>query len=597
MKKILMFLFLWGSVVLLPAQSFQWAYHAGGSPNGPDDEKVYRCLCDEHNNSYVLLYYSDIMNTPRLNNIPINLPSTGLTYNYSFLVLASYDCEGNLRWYRSIRRMTHYTFGDYETNNSMNKSYVPMEMIDNHIILATAGWGNRLYLRDEDGHDTLLVNKDSVNVGVDALIKLDTNGNLKWANSVVCNLYPVTTDDSLYFCLPTSITQDNENNIMVLCKIQPSVIAICPSFPLVNDNLLYMLKYSPEGVLLSVKPFLFDSGMGTTNNWSQPHLSYYGGKYYFVGYTSSDSIIINEQPVPVPEGETSSNLYMACIDSTGRCINYKYLSPKGKVSDMDINEQGNIYIAGGVSQEYDSIPLNNPYGLNGTKIFLSKLDTSLNVEYIKVAWSYNVQKATSLALLSDNKIAIGGYMGGSISTFDSIQFSFTGYDCFVAIFDEEQMQFVHAARIISDGDDEGVTALAADNENNLMVCGSYRGDNVLVGDSVFDNYGDLDIFIGRYGWECGEEADWHITGIGENSLPESSLKLCPNPAISLVTLESKTVVMEAVAIFNLMGQQQNSQIVNNHHCTLDISGLAPGLYLLRASFPNGRSETLRFVKQ
>jgi hypothetical protein len=34
--------------------------------------------------------------------------------------------------------MTHYTFGDYETNNSMNKSYVPMEMIDNHIILATA---------------------------------------------------------------------------------------------------------------------------------------------------------------------------------------------------------------------------------------------------------------------------------------------------------------------------------------------------------------------------------------------------------------------------------------------------------------------------
>jgi hypothetical protein len=25
-----------------------------------------------------------------------------------------------------------------------------------------------------------------------------------------------------------------------------------------------MLKYSPEGVLLSVKPFLFDSGMGAT---------------------------------------------------------------------------------------------------------------------------------------------------------------------------------------------------------------------------------------------------------------------------------------------------------------------------------------------
>jgi len=533
------------------------------------------------------------MNTPRLNNIPINLPSTGLYYNLSFLVLASYDCEGNLRWYRSIRNMNP-SFVDYE-NASINKNYVSMEMIDHHIILAISGSGSRFYLRDEVGHDTLLVYRDSANLGVDALIKLDTIGNLKWANSVSCDLYPVANYENLYTYTPTCISYDSDHNVIVLSKIYP--FTGIPSFPLVNENLLYMLKYSPEGVLLSVKPFLFDSGMGATNNWKQSHLSCYGGKYYFVGYTLSDTIIVNEQSVPVPEVVNSSNLYMACIDSTGRCINYKYLSPKGKVSDMDINEQGNIYIAGGVSQEYDSIPLNSPYGLQGTQIFLSKLDTSLNVDYIKVAWSNSTQSALSLALLSDNKIAIGGRMVGATITFDSIQFSFTGYDCFVAIFDEEQMQFVHAARIVSDGDDEGVTALAADNQNNLIVCGSYRGDNVLVGDSVFDNYGDLDIFIGRYGWECGEEADWHITGIGENSLPESSLKLYPNPSISLVTLESETAVMETVTIFNLMGQQQNSQIVNNHHCTLDISGLAPGLYLLRASFPDGRSETLRLVKQ
>jgi len=587
-----MFLFLWGSMILLPGQSFQWAYHAGGSPNGPDDEKVYSCLCDERNNSYVLLYYSDIMNTPRLNNIPINLPSTGLYYNLSFLVLASYDCEGNLRWYRSIRNMAP-SFVDYE-NASIIKNCVSMEMIDHHIILATTGWGNRMYLRDENGHDTLLAHKDSVSVGADALIKLDTNGNLKWANSVACNLYPVITDDSLYFCLPTSITQDNENNIMVLCKIQPSVIAICPSFPLVNDNLLYMLKYNPEGVLLSVKPFLFDSGMGATNNWSQPHLSYYGGKYYFVGYTSSDSIIVNEQPVPVPEG--GNRIYISSIDTNGYCTNYKGLSRWGMIYGMEINEEGNIYLTGEAYEKFDTILLNNPYN-GGAQIFLSKLDTSLNVEYIKVAWSSGGQPAMSLALLSDNKIAIGGRMTGSIITFDSIQYSFTGYNCFIAIFDEEQMQFVHAVRIVSEENALGITALAADNQNNLIVCGSYRGDNVLVGDSVFDNYGDLDIFIGRYGWECGEEADWHITGIGENSLPESSLKLYPNPAISLVTLESETAVMETVAIFNLMGQQQNSQTVNNHHCTLDISGLAPGLYLLWASFPDGHSETLRFVKQ
>jgi hypothetical protein len=60
-------------------------------------------------------------------------------------------------------------------------------------------------------------------------------------------------------------------------------------------------------------------------------------------------------------------------------------------------------------------------------------------------------------------------------------FSFTeGYNCFVAIFDEEQMQFIHAVRIVSDGYDLGVTALAADNQDNLIVCGSYDADNIYI---------------------------------------------------------------------------------------------------------------------
>lgn len=593
MKKILIFLFLWGSVVLLPAQSFQWSYHAG-SLYGTDDEKVYRSFCDEHNNSYVLIYYSDIMNS-QLNNLPIHLPSSGLN-NFSFLVLVSYDCEGNLRWYRSIQNVSYSLFTGYEENGSILKTNVSMEMIDNHIILATSGSSSRFYLRDETSHDTLLTHRDSIGNSSDIIISLDTNGSLVWHNSVSNDLYTVTDYDHFYSYAPMCITHDGNHNIVVLSKIYP--FTGIPSFPLVNDNLLYLLKYSPEGILLSVKPFLFDSGLGATNNWSQSHLSYYGGKYYFVGYTSSDTIIVNEQPVPIPESGNSFNLYMACIDSSGYCINYNYLSSSGMVFDMDINEQGYIYIAGGVSHEYDTIPLNNPYGLHGTQIFLSKLDTSLNVEYIKVAWSNSSQRAMSLALLSDNKISIGGKMVGSIITFDTIQFSFTErYNCFVAIFDEEQMQFVHADRIMSDGSDLGITALAADNQNNLIVCGSYDASDIYVGDSIFSTYGNYDIFIGRYGWECGEEADWHSTGIRENSLPENSLKLYPNPAVSFVTLESKAAAMETFTVFNLMGQQQYSQTVNNPHCTVDLTGLAPGLYLLRASFPDGRSETLRFVKQ
>ena len=586
-----MFLFLWGSMTLLPGQSFQWAYHAG-SIFGTDDEKVYRSFCDEHNNSYVLIYYSDIMNS-QLNNLPINLPSSGLN-NFSFLVLVSYDCEGNLRWYRSIQNVLYSLYTGYEENGSVIKTNVSMEMIDNHIILTALGSCNRFYLRDENGHDTLLTHRDSIDNYSDIIISLDTNGSLVWNNSVSHGIYPVTDYNHVYSYAPMCITHDSDHNVIVLSKIYP--FTGIPSFPLVNDNLLYMLKYNPEGVLLSVKPFLFDSGMGATNNWKKPHLSYYGEKYYFIGYTFSDTIIVNEQPIPIPEGGYSKP-YIACLDSSGHCERYLRMSPSGNCSTLEISDNGDIYVIGGFSDTIGGVVINP--GNEGAGMVIVKFDTLFNTVYAKII-SHSINcyiDVNSSILLPDNKIAIGGRMTGSIITFDSIQFSFTGYDCYVAIFDEEQMQYVHATRIVSEENALGITALTADNQNNLIVCGSYRGDNVLVGDSVFDNYGDLDIFIGRYGWECGEEADWHSTGIGENSLPESSLKLYPNPAISLVTLESETAVMETVTIFNLMGQQQNSQTVNDHHCTLDISGLAPGLYLLRASFPDGRSETLRFVKQ
>jgi hypothetical protein len=77
------------------------------------------------------------------------------------------------------------------------------------------------------------------------------------------------------------------------------------------------------------------------------------------------------------------------------------------------------------------------------------------------------------------------------------------------------------------------------------------------GDSVFDNYGDLDIFIGRYGWECEKRRLAHY-GIGEKSCGKFSEAL-PQSCHFALTLESKTAVMETVVFFNLMGQQQNSK--------------------------------------
>ncbi|MCK5784711.1 MAG: immune inhibitor A, partial [Desulfobacterales bacterium] len=97
----------------------------------------------------------------------------------------------------------------------------------------------------------------------------------------------------------------------------------------------------------------------------------------------------------------------------------------------------------------------------------------------------------------------------------------------------------------------------------------------------------------------------NITDVPSGNIFESGLHLSgafPNPASNLVKIQyqiSNPQLQAVLEIIDIMGNVVSSQPVDNSKriATIDVSGLANGVYLYRLSAKSGISEVKRFVKQ
>ena len=84
------------------------------------------------------------------------------------------------------------------------------------------------------------------------------------------------------------------------------------------------------------------------------------------------------------------------------------------------------------------------------------------------------------------------------------------------------------------------------------------------------------------------------TTLDTNSFEVASVKLYPNPATTVLNIESAAAI-EKVSIFNLLGQEVVSQTPNSNQTTLDVAQLQVGVYIVKASV-NGTVSSTRFIK-
>lgn len=75
----------------------------------------------------------------------------------------------------------------------------------------------------------------------------------------------------------------------------------------------------------------------------------------------------------------------------------------------------------------------------------------------------------------------------------------------------------------------------------------------------------------------------------------SKIKIYPNPAYNTITLENESSI-EAISVYNVMGQEVLSTTPNTNSTTLDISALNSGIYVIKST-SEGKTSTSKFVKQ
>jgi hypothetical protein len=85
------------------------------------------------------------------------------------------------------------------------------------------------------------------------------------------------------------------------------------------------------------------------------------------------------------------------------------------------------------------------------------------------------------------------------------------------------------------------------------------------------------------------------TVLGTSSFEAEQISMYPNPASTNFTIEAKQE-MENVAVYNLLGQEVITSIVNSKTATIDVSNLEVGVYVVKTTI-NGNVSSARFIKQ
>ncbi len=584
--KVLFCLMLLSTTLTLPAQEWQWAYHAGNviDGSGENKDKIMEIVTDEQGNCYVLYHYAAEVE-PMLNNQPIEFPEH-YGNEEAFLLLASYDCHGEMRWYKTIYNT--YIETDFAGNEFLRHGRMSdngfLKIHDNQLLLGVTGNRGQIRVRSHDGTDTLMVNS-AVQSTTDLIMGLDTAGNILWHNSVKEVIYNPGSDENSYSIDIFSADIDDDNNIHVLYEIT-KILNFVPAFPIVSGCDRYVLKFSPNGEHLQTTPLTIAGAADTYNS-----LCWINHKYYitFRHSSTTNPYVINGDTI---YDVIYSHGILICYGEDGEFGFYRMLGPMMSTYNMQRDGEGHLYFSSNATSVYDvSLPdvFHTP--------LVVKYDTLGNVlsyKYVETAGG----ACMNIALISDSTFAMVGWVGGE-TDFDGV---FSDDGCvrpFVAVVNENNGRFLHAATApASDGQsgDNAMNTVAADPDGNLIVGGYFRAQEIQVGDSLFTNRwsGRNDMFVARYGWACGETADWPSlgTGIAEHETPgetNSPLRPYPNPATDHFDIDASFLKEGSeISLYDMSGRLVRTSVVTGGSAHFNISDLVPGVYLLKVGDAVGK---------
>lgn len=565
MKKNLLLLLTFLSVLNSKAQTFDWAEQVGST-----SYDILFCIYNDNSgNIYTAGYIEG----------PADLdPGTGVQIgggNVADIFIQKLDPNKNLIWAKTITGPSNqYVYG------------LCLDAAGN--ILLTGGFSGKADFDPGVGTYTLSVSGGGNDIFI---LKLDPNGNFIWAKKIGS---ATGANQNGY-----AITSDASNNVLVTGAFDDTM-----DFDPSNIGVYNMTSAGQVDI------FVLKLNSAGTFQWAKQMGSFYDDYGYSIKTDPAGNVITTGRFIlqtdfdPGPAffsmgngtPTTDINMFIQKLDPAGNFIwarDYNFISNTGR--GLYVNSLGEIFVTGNTSGapdfDHSSATVYLP-NAGANDIFALKLDGSGNFVWANSFGGTGHDFGYAIDLNASGEVFITGAFSNTADFLPgpgTYTLSSKGmYDIFTLKLDPIG-NFLWATSNGGSSDDYGY-CIKADNNNNIYTGGYFQNTMDMdpgIGITTFTSTGILDAFMIKL--KSGP------TNVIESALNDK-IQIYPNPVNDKLKVNSETVI-ESMTITDISGKAiLHFENINSGAFEINTNSLAQGVYLVKLS---GKESvvTRKFVKQ
>lgn len=603
------------------AQNFewQWAKSGGGTKPMPAETPLGYSVEMEHivdiavdaNNNYYFLALIGQQNT-EYDGTPVNVYNApALDFSPTDVLLFSTDCQGALRWTQTI--------------GGADRDFAYQLVLDNNgglyigasILNISGGFPNTYLPPHFSPTDAQPVLGDFNNgepqegFKTSALLKYSTaDGSLVWR---VMPQGDVSL--ALRFSDISQILLHPDGSIVALIGLKAGThlsgqITVPESFT--NKYKYHLVKFNPDGTVISVLPLSMEGGLRQHETTFRYDANL--DRYYLAGFRNIGG---TDPFVDLSFGGVafSEQAYILAFNAQGNEIWRKELvseSPfrDNKIFDLEIDSDSNLYLCGRyfTAQMDMSVSMGDyefPRLTFGHTQFTMKVGSDSNVQWITVPSAYTTSTGIFTGVDDNHDLVLKGdriVVASQVSNEVWGNFSITrpvNHHSDPALLTLDKATGTPLA--VNDvmgfaGYDDAFTAIATDNDGNLVVGGFFRtdlytaaNDNLPNLHKVMNDLNTTDFFIAKFADRaCG-------AGLITSGFESDAVGLYPNPTAGIVQIDSKEPLSD-YEITGVLGQVLLAGNLDAHN-TISIESLGAGVYIIHFKTKDNRSISRKIIKQ
>lgn len=559
-------------VVLLigisPSHAQSWLWVKGGGAitdpvSGNPHSETVRCIeHDANGNTYL---------SAPIGDLGISIDGQSLTgYGFRDDVLASYTCDGTLRWATVVGGPNSSDYIGQIKLDSNNDIYA---------LLRVGQSSSTTQLYHFDASTTLPYT--SVNRKNLCIAKYNgQNGQLLWYKFIQPDGQTFTQYNQ---CVLYDFEIDPDGTLSILALLTPGAYFEGQFNPTTPGQNCYILNCDSNGNFISAietTPFKYVGSLLEKNYFFEKHPT--NGNYYICGaFSSFNGVTYTDY----------EKFWLACLSPTGTVVwNMTFSdvtnSMNRDLTDFKIGDDGNLYLTGesAIGNSFAS------YTLTGTSQydvpFALKLDPQGNL-----IWGTNatITPGAPTARRIDvqgNQVAVSPHFHGITwgGSFPNVPNS--GTDASLFFFNRANGNYISNTRLASTGGSESFTVLTHDIYGNWVGGGFFEANISGGSNNLFANGGACDFFIAKYGYNP-------CTLANEEQLTNDASAIFPNPATTALFINTQQTV--SYQIFNLNGKKVAYGTLLPT-TPIPIDKLANGTYILQWFDQSGKNYQQKFIK-